>query len=134
VIGSMPIGAAAREAGVGVETIRFYQRRGLIGVPDKPFGGYRRYSSDVVKRIRFIKRAQALGFSLDEVATLLRLDSVRACAETRDLSIRKLAVVERKITDLEHIRDALMTLVSRCDPEQADTDCPITRCLAQDEP
>jgi len=129
----MTIGVAAREAGVNVETIRFYQRRGLIGAPDKPSGGYRSYQSDVVTRIRFIKRAQVLGFSLDEIATLLRLDSARSCAETRDLARGKLAMIERKLTDLEHMREALGALVARCDPEQSDADCPIIRSLAEDE-
>ncbi len=127
------IGVTAREAGVSIETIRFYQRRGLIGAPDKPFGGFRRYPSDVVKRIRFIKRAQALGFSLDEIATLLRLDSARACAETRDLARGKLAVIEGKLTDLAHMRDALATLAARCDPEQTGAGCPIIESLANDE-
>jgi MerR family mercuric resistance operon transcriptional regulator len=129
----MTIGVAAREAGVGVETIRFYQRRGLIGAPDKPFGGYRHYTSEIVKRIRFIKRAQSLGFSLDEIVTLLRLDSARACAETRDLARGKLRVIERKLADLEQMREALATLVAQCDPGQPGSDCPIIRRLAQDE-
>lgn len=129
----MTIGIAAREAGVGVETIRFYQRRGLIGAPDKPFGGYRHYTSDVVKRIRFIKRGQSLGFSLDEIMTLLRLDAARACTETRDLARGKLAAIERRLADLERMRRVLSTLVARCDPERSEADCPIVRCLEQDE-
>lgn len=131
--GRSTIGIVARQSGVSVETIRFYQRRGLITEPDKPGEGYRRYPTDSVKRIHFIKRAQALGFSLDEIATLLRLDSARACAETRDLARGKLAVIERKLTDLEHMREALTTLVARCDPEQTGADCPIIRSLARDD-
>jgi MerR family mercuric resistance operon transcriptional regulator len=133
VIESMTIGGAARAAGVSVETIRFYQRRGLIDEPAKPFGGLRRYPPEVVNRICFIKRAQVLGFSLDEVATLLRLDSARACAETRDLALVKLAMIERKLADLEHMRDALTTLVARCEPEQAGADCPIIESLTTGE-
>jgi MerR family mercuric resistance operon transcriptional regulator len=129
----MTIGIAAREAGVSVETFRFYQRRGLIGSPDRPFGSFRRYSSDIVKRIRFIKRAQSLGFSLAEIARLLGLEPVHACGETRDLALGKLAVLERKLFELEAMRKRLVILVAECDPEQPGKECPLIKRLAQDE-
>ncbi len=132
-IESMSIGVAAREAGVGVETIRFYQRRGLIDEPAKPFRGVRRYPPDVVNRIRFIKRAQVLGFSLDEIVVLQRLELAGACAETRDLAIAKLEIIESKISDLSRLRDSLASLVSRCDQEGSDAGCPIIESLAKDE-
>ena len=79
----LTIGKLADAAGVNVETIRYYQRRGLLDEPAKPLGGHRRYPVDMVKRLRFIKRAQALGFTLSEVGGLLTLDESCACAETR---------------------------------------------------
>jgi MerR family mercuric resistance operon transcriptional regulator len=129
----MTIGAAAREAGVSVETIRFYQRRGLVDEPERPFGGVRRYRCEIVARIRFIKRAQALGFTLDETATLLRLDSTKACAETRHLALGKLAMIERKLADLGRMKDALAALVACCDPDEPEAGCPIIESLAKDE-
>jgi MerR family transcriptional regulator, mercuric resistance operon regulatory protein len=88
-LGKMPkltIGQVATEGGVNVETIRYYQRRGLLEEPEKPVGGYRNYPKEIVKRIRFIKRAQALGFSLEEVAELLQLDLADGCAKSCDLA------------------------------------------------
>src|SRR5438876_3640410 len=96
---NLSIGAVARAAAVNVETIRYYQRRGLLDEPAKPLGGYRRYSADMSKRVRFIKRAQALGFTLTEVGGLLGLDEACACAETLALAVRKLALIEQKMAD-----------------------------------
>lgn len=90
----LTIGKLAERAGVSVETIRYYQRRDLLEEPEKPLGGYRRDPSDMEKRVRFIKRAQALGFRLEEVAGLLRLDALTACTETRELAARKLELIE----------------------------------------
>jgi MerR family transcriptional regulator, mercuric resistance operon regulatory protein len=81
----LTIGRLAAAAGVNVETIRYYQRRGLLKEPMKPLGGYRNYPAEMVKRIRFIKKAQALGFTLENVAGLLHLNDTDACAKTRDL-------------------------------------------------
>src|SRR5258707_15890276 len=86
----LTIGRVAAAAGVNVETIRYYQRRGLLEEPAKPLGGYRNYPTEMVKRIRFIKRAQALGFTLEDVAGLLQLNDTDACAKTRHLAARKL--------------------------------------------
>ena len=82
----LPIGALAERAGVNVETIRYYQRRGLVEEPTKPLGGQRRYSAAAVKRVVFIKRAQQLGFTLEEVKGLLRLEDGQSCGETRTLA------------------------------------------------
>ena len=82
----LTIGQLATAAGVNVETIRYYQRLGLLDEPEKPAGGHRRYPAEQVKRLRFIKRAQALGFTLTEVAALLTLEQANACTETRDLA------------------------------------------------
>ena len=78
---AMTIGRLAATAGVSVETIRYYQRRGLLDEPRKPFRGFRHYPADMAKRVRFIKRAQALGFTLEEIVSLLRLDGADCCAE-----------------------------------------------------
>lgn len=127
---ALTIGRLARSAGVNIQTIRFYQRRGLIGQPPKPFGGVRRYASDAVTRIRFIKRAQALGFSLDEVALLLDLSDGRHCAETKALAERKLAIVEGKINDLAAIEKALKGLVTECSKGSRRSGCAIIDALA----
>ncbi len=86
---SLTIGAFAKAAGVNVETIRFYQRKGLLPEPDKPYGSIRRYGEADVARVRFVKSAQRLGFSLDEVAGLLRLDDGAHCDEARVLAEQK---------------------------------------------
>lgn len=125
------IGRLAKQAGVNVETVRYYQRRGLLDQPDKPLDGARRYPETAVERIRFIKRAQALGFTLEEISVLLRLDEARACAETRELAVRKLAVIESKLADLTAMRDVLKELVHQCDEGAGQTPCPIIRSLAQ---
>lgn len=128
----LTIGRLADEAGVNVETIRYYQRRGLMPEPDKPALGHRRYAIDAVKRVRFIKRAQVLGFTLAEIGSLLELDEARACAETRDLAAHKLQVIEDKLADLKAMRKALTALVRQCDTGAARGVCPIIHALAAD--
>jgi MerR family transcriptional regulator, mercuric resistance operon regulatory protein len=129
--GEMTIGKLAGCAGVNVETIRYYQRRGLLDEPDKPLGGYRRYPAEMAKRVRFIKRAQALGFTLEEVGGLLRLDAARACAETRELATHKLALIKEKLADLASMRKALAALVAKCDTGGRRA-CPIIQTLTRD--
>ena len=126
------IGKIARLARVNVETIRYYQRRGLITEPDKPHMGYRRYPADSVKHIRFIKQAQALGFTLKEVAVLMRLEEVRACAKTRSLAVRKMTLIDQKLTGLIAMRAALASLVQQCDAGSPTKGCPIIKALAQE--
>lgn len=125
------IGKLAREAGVGVETIRYYQRRGLLVQPPKPLGGQRRYPLAAVKRLRFIRRAQALGFALDEVATLLALDRAHACAPTRALAEHNRALLAHKIADLTALQAALGELIHECDTHPGATRCPIIETLAR---
>jgi MerR family transcriptional regulator, mercuric resistance operon regulatory protein len=129
----LTIGRLAAMAGVNVETIRYYQRRGLLDEPRKPLGGYRHYPPDMAKRVRFIKRAQALGFTLQEITGLLRLDRAGCCAETRELAAQKAALIERKLADLSAMRDVLAALVRQCDTGQAEASCPIIRALARDD-
>jgi MerR family transcriptional regulator, mercuric resistance operon regulatory protein len=128
----LTIGRLAEEAGVNVETIRYYQRRGLMAEPLKPANGHRRYSADAVRRVRFIKRAQALGFMLEEIAGLLDLDEAHACAETRELATHKLDVIENKVADLTAMRNALKKLLRQCDTGSPTGACPIIGALASD--
>ena len=128
----LTIGRLADEAAVNVETIRYYQRRGLMPEPDKPTHGHRRYAIDTVKRVRFIKRAQVLGFTLEEIGSLLELDEAHACAETRELASHKLEMIETKLADLTAMRKALTTLLRHCDAGAMKGNCPIIRVLAAD--
>jgi MerR family transcriptional regulator, mercuric resistance operon regulatory protein len=128
----LTIGTLAKSGGVNVETIRYYQRRGLLREPAKPSAGYRRYSQESVKRVRFIKRAQNLGFTLDEILGLLDLDERKACAETRGIASHKLELIEQKIADLSRIKQALSRLVRACDTSAKGAPCPIIHLLVQD--
>ncbi len=112
----MTIGWVARRAGVGVETVRFYERRGLIDRPPRPREGFREYDETAVERIRFIKQAQEMGFSLREAAEFLalRADPAADCGDVHARARTKLADVERRIAQLERLREALRTLLRRC--------------------
>jgi MerR family mercuric resistance operon transcriptional regulator len=128
----LTIGRLADEAGVNVETIRYYQRRGLMSQPDKPVNGSRRYAADAIKRVHFIKRAQGLGFILEEIGSLLALDEAHACAETRELAALKLELIEDKLAELKAMREALIGLLRQCDASTAKGACPIINVLAAD--
>ncbi|MEB0136845.1 Hg(II)-responsive transcriptional regulator [Actimicrobium sp. CCC2.4] len=125
----LTIGKLAEAAKVHIETIRYYQRRGLLDEPAKPPGGHRRYSAEQAKRVRFIKRAQALGFTLAEVGTLLTLDEVCACTETRALAAHKLELIDQKMAELVAMRQVLGGLVQQCDAGDSGADCPIIDVL-----
>ncbi len=129
--GKLTIGHIARSAGVHIETVRYYQRRGLVGLPPKRVRGFRYYTPATVSRVRFIKRAQSLGMSLKEVQRLLKLDSKGACKETRSLAAEKLALVESRLADLAKLRDVLKGLVAACDQPHR-TSCPIIEQLEGD--
>ena len=122
---SLTIGAFAKAAGVNVETIRFYQRKALLPEPDKPYGSIRRYGEADVARVRFVKSAQRLGFSLDEVAGLLRLDDGAHCDEARVLAEQKLEDVREKLADLQRIESVLAQLVDDCCASQGTVSCPL---------
>ena len=117
---------------MNVETIRYYQRRGLMPEPDKPANGQRHYAVDAVTRVRFIKRAQVLGFTLEEIGSLLELDEAHACAETRELAAHKLELIESKLADLKAMRKALTALLRECDTGAAKGACPIIHALSVD--
>lgn len=126
----MTIGQLAREARVNVETVRFYQRIGLVEAPAKPPRGVRRYAQADAARLRFIKRAQELGFALAEVRSLLALEQGRSCGEARSLAAHKLNLIESRLADLARMRDALKALVARCDSRRGKVACPIIETLA----
>ena len=126
---TLTIGGVAGEAGINVETIRFYQRLGLLDEPAKPSGGVRRYGVEFVARLRFIKRAKQLGFSLAEVQRLLVLEDPQSCGKARSLAAEKLALVENRIADLERMRSVLTDLVARCDVRRGKVACPIIATL-----
>ena len=108
----MTIGRLAKSVGEHVETIRYYQRRGLVEEPVKPPGGQRRYSNSVVERIRFIRRAQQLGFSLEEVKRLLELSHGRSRRETRLIAERKYKLLEARVEQLNDMRRQLQELIA----------------------
>jgi MerR family mercuric resistance operon transcriptional regulator len=125
----MTIGGLARAGGVNVETIRFYQRRGLLPEPKRQHGSVRRYTAADVARVRFIKSAQRLGFSLDEVADLLRLEDGTRCDEARALAESKLAVVRTRLADLQRIERVLTDLIARCSQAGGQVRCPLIDSL-----
>ena len=125
----LTIGALAASAEVGVETIRFYQRKGLLDEPERLRGGIRRYGALDVARVRFIKSSQRLGFSLDEVAALLVLEDGTHCDDARALAEIKLADVRHKLGELRRIERALKALVERCGSHRGDIRCPMIAAL-----
>jgi len=129
----LSIGRLAALAGVNIETIRYYQRRGLLDEPAKPYGGQRRYPAAMAKQVRFIRRAQALGFTLEEILGLLPLEGAICCAETRKMAAHKLGLIESKLTNLREMRDALADLVRQCDAGGAEGPCPIIDVLVRDD-
>lgn len=132
----MTIGALAEAAGVGVETVRYYQRRGLIGVPDRPAGGgssggIRRYGTGDLKRLRFIRSAQAAGFTLDQIGELLALDTANDRAGVRRLATARIAALDEQIAALSAARTALASLASACGAAAAGP-CPILEAFKAD--
>jgi len=129
----LTIGVLAGRAGVGVETVRFYERKGLVRRPPRPGAGFRVYPEDSIARIRFIRQAQALGFTLQEVAGLLALRVAPGtdCAAVRTRAVAKLAKVEVRLAELERIRGALTKLIAACPGRGAVTTCTILEALAE---
>ncbi|BAV33272.1 MerR family transcriptional regulator [Sulfuricaulis limicola] len=109
----MTIGRLAQAAGVNIETIRYYQRRGLLVTPRRPLGGVRRYSPETLARLRFVRRAQELGFMLREIAELLKLGD-SSCKETRAIAEHRLTDIEARIRDLQSMRATLGKLIRTC--------------------
>ena len=128
---ALPTGELAKRAGVGIQTIRFYERKGLIAVPPRTQSGYRRYPPDAVDRIRFIRRAQKLGFSLKDVAELLelKLDPRGDCGPVREKVARKLGEIDGKLADLGRMRRALASVADDCAGDGPVRDCAILEAL-----
>ncbi|MCX8049295.1 MAG: Hg(II)-responsive transcriptional regulator [Methylohalobius sp.] len=123
------IGQVAKAGEVNVETIRFYQRKGLLPVPPRPYGGIRRYDQKTLARLKFIQAAKRLGFSLEEIGQLLKLEDGTHCAEARELARRKLEDVRVRISDLKRIEAALDDLIQRCDRAEGQICCPLISVL-----
>ncbi|MBA2490358.1 MAG: Hg(II)-responsive transcriptional regulator [Gammaproteobacteria bacterium] len=128
----LTIGRLAEMASVNVETIRYYQRRGLLDEPGKPLGGHRRYAAEEVVRVRFIKRAQQLGFTLEEVKGLLHLEDGQSCRQTRLLAEQKLEQIEARIKDLDRMCRTLKALIAECAAGKRPRSCPIIATLSAD--
>lgn len=127
---NLTIGKLAKAADVGVETVRYYQRRKLLPIPATGETAFRNYPSTLVERIRFIKRAQQLGFSLDEIATLLRLEDGKDRKAIRDVATEKLARIKEKISDLQKMEMVLSELICECVATGKAQPCPIIAALA----
>ena len=128
-IQSLTIGRLAKAAGVGVETVRYYEQRGILQRPIRA-GAVRRYPVTFVERIRFVKRAQDLGFTLDEIAELLKLEDGAHRQSIRSIAERRLAQIERKVSDLQRIRRALKLMLEECERKGANMPCPIIATFA----
>lgn len=127
----LTIGKLARAAGVGVETVRYYQQRELLPVPVAR-GAFRYYPAGAVDRIRFIKRSQELGFTLDEIAELLRLQDGTERTQVRQLAAAKAAQIAQKLADLQRMHCVLLELIDACAHTTGDHPCPIIESLSQD--
>jgi MerR family mercuric resistance operon transcriptional regulator len=128
---SLTIGTLAKAAQVNVETIRYYQRQGLMPEPNRPAGGIRRYAGSDLSRVSFIKAAQRLGFSLDDIAELLTLDDGSSCAKARTKAQEKLINVRAKLADLQRIEHVLTTLIGQCDKSKGKVRCPLIAALQE---
>ncbi|MBI1903695.1 MAG: MerR family DNA-binding protein [Planctomycetia bacterium] len=130
----MRTGELAERAGVNVETLRFYERQGLLPVPPRRTSGYREYPAEAVDLVRFIRRAQHLGFSLREIKELLNLRAVprATCADVAGLAQRKIEDVDAKIRDLRAVRSALAELVNECPRAAPLAQCPIIESLSRE--
>lgn len=121
----------AAEAGVNVETLRYYERVGLLPEPERTPAGYRSYDAGTVRVVRFVKRAQRLGFSLDEIGSLLHLAAggPRSCQSAKRLAGERLAELDGRIGELTAMRDSLARLVATCDEAPARRECPLLDAL-----
>jgi MerR family transcriptional regulator, copper efflux regulator len=129
---TLGIGQLAKRGGVGIDTVRYYERNGLLAPRDRLTSGYRRYGELEVARLRFIRRAQALGFTLKEIKDLLALSAQRDVGRVKRSAQAKLSDVETRIADLVRVRDGLATLIDACPGHGRSADCPILRALTED--
>jgi MerR family copper efflux transcriptional regulator len=130
---SIGIGAMAKRAGVSVDTVRYYEKSGLLAPQARRPSGYRRYGDLELSRLRFIRRAQALGFTLKDIRDLLGLSKLRDVARVKRAAERKLIEVEQKISALQRVRAGLSELVAACPGHGQANECPILKALASEE-
>lgn len=126
----MTIGRLARAAGVGVETVRYYQRRGLLSEPARPLGGFRYYGPQALERLQSVKRAQQAGFSLADIAVLLKLDRIRDRQAAHRLAVRKIAEIDQQIETLGKLRHAMSALTRACERGAPNVPCPIIEAFS----
>lgn len=130
---ALSIGQLAQQAGVAIDTVRYYERNALLTPAGRLASGYRRYGDAELKRLRFIRRAKALGFSLDDIRVLLGLSDERDVAEVKRAAQRKLGDIEHRIAELERIRAGLNALITACPGHGRSEACPILNALTQEE-
>ncbi len=130
---ALGIGQLAKRGGVGIDTVRYYERNGLLAPRTRLASGYRRYSELELARLRFIRRAQALGFTLKEIKELLALSAQRDVGRVKRSAQAKLKDVKSRIAALERVRDGLATLIEACPGHGRAADCPILRALNDEE-
>jgi MerR family copper efflux transcriptional regulator len=130
---SIGIGTLAKRAGVGIDTVRYYERAGLLAPKARLPSGYRRYSDLEIARLRFIRRAQALGFTLKEIRELLAISAQRDVARVKRSAEAKLTNVEKRIAELERVRKGLATLIAACPGHGRSADCPILQALGGED-
>ena len=123
------IARLAAAAGVHVETIPYYERRGVLASPARALGSIRRYTESDAEQLRFIKRAQAVGFTLDEIVSLLPMRSQACCSATRALAASKLDVIEQRLGELQRLRGELAQWIAACDGNATGTSCPVIEHL-----
>ena len=130
----MKIGSVAEAAGVEVSTVRYYERRGLLAEPPRTDSGYRQYDESVIDRIRFVRQAQDLGFTLEEIEELLdlRVEDPASCGVVEEASRAKLRSVDEKIRDLRRLRAVLAGLVRACEEKEATDECPVLAMLEEE--
>jgi MerR family mercuric resistance operon transcriptional regulator len=126
---AMSIGNLAKSADVGVETVRYYQRRGLLGVPSRD-AGIRRYDEDDLRRLRFVRQAQSAGFTLEQIGELLALDATEDRARARALAVERLGQIDQRISELQAARSALAQLAKSCATDNVGP-CPIIQAFDQ---
>jgi len=131
---TLTIGKVAKATGMGVETLRFYEREGLLAAPQRSAAGYRLYPESSIARLRFVRRAKQLGFTLTEIRNLLSLsDGSGSQRDVKAMTAKKLDLLTQRIADLERIRAALSELDERCDGDGCIADCPVIAALNDDE-
>ena len=131
---SLTIGVVAKRVGVAIDTIRYYEREGLLPEPQRRASGYRSYGDDAIAQLRFIRRAKNLGFTLEEIRELLSLstDRQRGVKAVKQRAQQRLAAIDQRIAELHKVRDGLAQLVDSCPGHGKPEECPILRALVED--